>query len=293
MSASLIGQLVFDGFAMGLVFVILASGLVLITSVNRMLFMAYGMFYTIGAYTTWYVMNFLHLPYFAALLLGMLGSGILGIICYLLIFKRLQYVQGGFLASLIASMGLLMILNQGGLLTYGTVARKIPNVFTGIIQLWGMHFNVSKLVLITMGVATTVFLFWLYEKTAIGRSMRAVSYNPEVAALQGINPQIIYMLSLGMGTALAGLAGAFLAPIYGISPEMGNNVLWTVFLMCMLGGLDSLLGAVVGGVIIGQMLSFGTYYIGGIVEIIIFVVIGIVLYFKPTGLLGRGIDIGV
>jgi branched-chain amino acid transport system permease protein len=287
------GQLVFDGLATGLVFVILATGLVLIASVNKILFMAYGMFYTIGAYTTWYAVHNLSLPYFAGLVVGVIGSGILGILCYLLVFRRLQSLEGGFLATLIASMGLMMVLSQGNLLVFGTQQRSIPSVFTGSIQVFGINMMNSKLALIGMGVAVCLILFWIYEKTAVGRSMRAVSYLPDAAALQGVNSNWIYMITLGLGTALAGIAGAIIAPSYGISPQMGNNVIWTVMLMTMLGGMDSLLGAVAGGVVIGQILSFGQFYIGGMVQIILFIFIGVVLYFRPTGLLGRGIDIGI
>jgi len=287
------GQLVFDGLAMGLVFVILATGMVLITSVSKILFMAYGVFYTIGAFTTWYAVHYLQIPYFAALLVGVLGSGILGILCYLLIFLRLQHIRGGFLATLIASMGLLMLLNQSNLLIFGTSPRSIPNLFPTVLHLFGIRFATSKLILILLGIIVTVILFWIYEKTAIGRQMRAVSFLPEAATLQGVNSRKIYMLSLGLGTALAGVAGAILAPIYGLNNTMGDDIIWTVMLMMMLGGMDSLLGAVVGGVIIGQLLSFGQFFIGSQIQIIIFIIIGIVLYFKPNGLLGRGIDIGI
>jgi len=74
---------------------------------------------------------------------------------------------------------------------------------------------------------------------------------------------------------------------------MGNNVIWTVLLMMMVGGMDSLFGAVAGGLVIGEMMSFGLYYLGGVTQIIIFAVIGIILYIKPAGLLGRGVDIGI
>jgi branched-chain amino acid transport system permease protein len=289
----LIGQLVFDGLAMGLVFVILATGLVLITSVNKILFMAFGMFYTIGAYTTWYAVSLLQIPYFIALVIGVLGAGIIGVLCYILIFKRLMHVEGGFLATLIASMGLLMVLSQGGVLVFGTQPRSIPAVFPGMLHWFGINIPVAKLVLIGTGIVATLILFLVYEKTAIGRSMRAVSFQPEAAALQGIHTDRIYMMAIGIGTALAGIAGGILAPVYGITPQMGNDVVWTVMLMTMLGGMDSLLGAVAGGVVIGQLLSFGQFYIGSNIQIILFIFIGVVLYFKPNGLMGRGMDIGI
>jgi branched-chain amino acid transport system permease protein len=289
----LAGQLIFDGLAMGLVFVILASGLVLITSVNRILFMAYGMFYTIGAYTTWSCIEHLGVPYPVALLTGLVASGVLGIITYVLVLHRLNKLEGGFLSTLIASMGLLMLLNQGSLHLFGTQMQSIPPIFPGILHLNEITISYSKLGLIALSVATTIFLFLIYEKTSFGRSMRAVSYMPEGAALQGMNSTKIYIITMGLGTALAGFAGGAIAPAYSISPDMGANVVWTVMLMMMLGGMDSLLGAVVGGVVIGQILSFGQYYIGSAVQIVVLVFVGVVLYFRPAGLLGRGIDIGI
>jgi branched-chain amino acid transport system permease protein len=289
----LAGQLMFDGLAMGLVFVLLATGLVLIASVNRILFMAYGMFYTIGAYATWWIMHTLTLPYFASLILAVIFAAAIGMLCQLALFNPLMKKEGGFLATLIASMGLLNILSQGDLLVFGTVARSIPTVFPGVLHISSLNMPVAKMALIIIGVVVTLLLFFVYEKTGFGRAMRTVAFLPEVASLQGINVNRIYILTLGLGTAIAGIAGAILAPTYGINPAMGNNILWTVLLMSMLGGMDSLLGAVVGGVVIGQLLSFGQFYIGSAIQIIIFVVIGVVLYFRPNGLLGRGINIGV
>lgn len=289
----LVGQLLFDGLAMGLVFVILAGGMVLITSVSKILFMAYGMFYTLGAYVVWFCVRQIELPYFVSLPIGLFVAAIVGVICYLLIFKRLQYSEGGFLATLIASMGLLLVLGQGGLLVYGTVPRSVPNVFSGSLTLGDMTITFDKLALIAMGVIIVLILFWVYEKTSIGRAMRAVSFKAETASLMGVNTSWVYMMTLGLGTALAGFAGGILAPSYGINPAMGSNILWTIILMCMLGGMDSLLGAVFAGAIIGQILSFGQYFIGGTVQIAIFVIIGIVLFFRPQGLLGKGIDIEV
>jgi branched-chain amino acid transport system permease protein len=289
----LVGQLFFDGLATGLVFVILATGLVLITSVSKILFMAYGMFYTIGAYTTWYVMKTLSFPYVAALVVAILATGILGALVYLLVFRRLQKIPGVFMSTLIASIGLMMFLNQANLLVFGTSPRSIPSVFRGNLTISGVGMPIGKLALIVIGVFVCMLLFLVYEKTGLGRSMRAVSFLPETAALQGINASRVYMVTIGVGTALAGIAGGLIAPTYGMSTSMGSNVIWTVMLMCMLGGMDSLLGAVVGGLIIGQILSFGQYFIGSAVQILLFLLIGVVLYFKPDGVLGRGIDIEI
>ncbi len=289
----LFGQLFVDGFAMGLVFVIMATGLVLVTSVNKIIFIAYGMFYTLGAYTTWYTLNYFGVNYFLALAIGVLGTGLIGALSYILIFSRLRLVEKAFLASLIAAMGLQMALAQGAILIFGTLMRSIPRVFDKTLTFWGITLVADKLMLIVLSILVCLGLFLVYEKTRLGRSMRAVSFAPEAATLTGINSNSVCILTMGIACGIAGIAGGLLAPCYGISPEMGNNIIWTVMLMAMLGGIDSLIGAVFGGIVIGQLLSFGQYYIGSTIQIIIFIVIGIILYFRPNGLMGRGVDIGI
>jgi len=287
------GQLFFNGLAIGLVYVMLCSGMVLIQSVNNIIFIAYGQFYTIGAFMTWVFVQKVHLPYFVGLLFAVVVSFILGALTYLLILRRIQFTQGKFLATLIASTGLMLVLGQGGLLVFGTTPQSIPPIFPGMFEVLGVHVQVDKLTVIIMGIIITLALFWFYERTRIGIGMRAIAFKPEIASLFGINVDMVFMVTLGVGTALAGVAGGVIAPTYGIDPMMGQNVVWTIMAMTMVGGADSLLGALAGGVIVGQVLSFGQYYIGGLVQVVLFGVIGVILYFRPKGLLGRGLDIGV
>lgn len=288
-------QLIFDGFAMGLVYVLLATGNVILCSVNKIIFIAYAAFYTIGSYLVWSILEYTPLPYFAALIVASLGAGLLGIIVYNLIFKKhqMRITSGGFLATMLASMGLNMVLNQCILLIFGSTSKAVPSVFGGTFEFAGIHIAKDKVMLIVVGIVVCMALFYVYEKTKLGRSMRAVSIDPEVATMFGIRANNIYMLSLGLACTVAALAGGILAPAYGISPSMGNNIYWTVSLMTMFGGCDSLPGAVVGGIVIGQILSFGQYLIGSYVQIVVFLVIGIMLYFRPNGLMGRGIDVGI
>jgi branched-chain amino acid transport system permease protein len=287
------GQLLFNGLAIGLVYVMLCSGMVLIQSVNNIIFIAYGQFYTIGAFLTWVFVKQVHLPYFVGLAFAVIVSFILGALTYLLILRRIQFTQGKFLATLIASTGLMLVLGQGGLLVFGTTPQSIPPIFPGMFKVLGINIHVDKLTVIIMGIIITLALFWFYERTRVGIGMRAVAFKPEIASMFGINVDKVFMVTLGVGTALAGVAGGVIAPTYGIDPMMGQNVVWTIMAMTMVGGADSLLGALAGGVVVGQVLSFGQFYIGGLVQVVLFVVIGVILYFRPKGLLGRGIDIGV
>ena len=145
-------QLFVDGLAMGLVFVLLAAGLVLIMSVSKILFMTYGVFYTVGAYTTWFIIDKFDLPYFAALAIGVLLAGILGSLCYVLVLQRLQKVEGAFLATLIASMGLLMIMEKLVVVIFGTMPRKIPAIFPGTLEFGGITILNDKVLLIALFV---------------------------------------------------------------------------------------------------------------------------------------------
>lgn len=287
------GQLFFDGLAMGVVFVVLACGMVLIMSVNKIMFLTYGVFYTIGAYATWYAMNTTGMNYFIALVIGIAFASGLGMLCHVFVFKQLQKVPRSFLSTLIASVGLMLILTQGGVLIYGPLARNIPSVFPGTIEIAGIILTNSKIMLMAMSMSIGLALFWIYTKTAFGRSMQAVAYLPEAAALQGVNHSMILLFSMALGCGMAGAAGGILAPTYGMNPNMGTMVIWTVLLMCMFGGMNSLLGAVFGGLVVGQALSFGQFYIGSAVQIVVFIGIMVLLYFRPHGLLGTEQNLGV
>jgi branched-chain amino acid transport system permease protein len=286
-------QLAFDGLTIGLIYVILAAGLVLILSVTEIFFVAYGQFYMWGAYIAWYSVDRFHLPYLVGVVIAVVAAAVFGLASYVFIFQRMQRADNRFLITVTAALGISLILAQAVLLVFGTQPKSIPNVFSGAFDVGGVHMEVKKLALIGMGVLVTVVLFLVYEKTRLGRAMRAVSLNPDVAAIHGINPTRIFLLTMGIGCALAGLAGALLAPAYNLSSGMGDNVIASVLLMTMLGGMDSLLGAVFGGLVVGQILSFGQYYVHQMNVVYLFLFIGLVIYFRPNGLLGRRSDLGV
>jgi len=291
---SLFFQLVLDGMGMGLVYVILAAGLVLILSVSKIFFVAYGQFYMIGAYVMWAALVLLEVPFVIALLLAVTATTILGLLSYRLIFQGLQYVERQFLAMIVAAMGLMMILGQAGLIAFGTVVRGVPTVFSGVVRVGGVSIALDKLLLIGFGLVITAALFFIYERTRIGRAMRAVAFRPDTASLQGVNTNRIYLVTLGIASALAGFAGGIMAPVYVVHPEMGQNIFLPVLLVVMLGGQGSLVGAVFGGLLLGLTLSFGGYYMGGLAQILLFLIIGIVIFLRPGGLLGKaGAGVGL
>lgn len=283
---TLLGQLILDGIVTGLVYVILAVGLVLILSVSRIFFIAYGQFYMLGAYIVWGSLALLRIPYFVGLFMAVIVTSILGMLCYQFIFRYIQSRGGQFLANIVAAIGLMMIMGQAGLLVFGTIARSVPPLFPGILSVGNISIPIAKLVLVILTLVIAICAFLIYEKAKIGRAMRAVSLNPEAATLQGVKTNIVYLATMGFGCALAGFGGGVMAPVYVIYPEMGYNIILSVLLVIMLGGMGSMLGAVFGGLVLGITLVFGQYFLGSMAQIFLFVVIGIIIFFRPGGLLG-------
>lgn len=280
-------QLVVDGLAMGMVYVLLASGFNLIIGISRILFIAYAEFYMLGAYILWGLMVPLKFPFPVALCAATLAPAILGGIIYLVIFRYIQYKEQQFLTNIVAAIGLMMLMSQAALLVFGTESRGMPSVFRGMVNVGGIRISVEKVVLIGLTLAVLIGLHFLLQKTRIGRAMRAVSFRADVAALQGVNSNMIYLATMVVGCALAGFAGGIMAPVFALSPTMGAITL-LIILVVMLGGIGSMPGAILAGLILGITLSFGQYFIGGgLARILFFAVIVIILFFRPGGLLGQ------
>ena len=291
MSVSTLAQLVVDGLAMGLVYVLLASGINLIIDISGVLFIAYGQFYMIGAYILFALVVLLKVPFFVALCVATIMPAILGGIIYRLVFHRIRLMDRQFLNGIVAAVGLMLLIGQAGLLAFGTSSRGVGTVFKGMLKLGGISVSFEKLVLILLGVAVLLGLHVILQKTNVGRAMRAVSFSPDIAALQGINSNAIYLLSMAIGCGLAGFSGGVMAPVFALYPEMGSITL-LILLVVMLGGIGSMPGAILAGLILGVTLSFGQYFLGsGLAQILFFAVVGLILFFRPGGLLGEDAEI--
>jgi len=280
-------QLIVDGLAMGLVYVLLASGFNLIMTVPKVLFIAYGEFYMLGAYALWGLVLLGNVPFLPALCLATIATAILGGIVYRLIFQRIQYMEQQFLTNIIAAMALSMIIAQGSLLVFGTESRGMPSIFPGIVNMGSITIPVEKVVLVALTLAVLIGLNTFLQKTNYGRAMRAVSFNADVAALQGVSANMTCLVTMAVGCGLAGFAGGLMAPVFALSPKMGSITIFVLFVV-MLGGIGSMVGAILAGLILGMTLSFGQFFFGsGLSQISFFVVIFIILYFRPGGLLGK------
>lgn len=283
MTAELFAQLTVNGLAIGLIYVLVASGLIILLGVVRIFNFAHAEFYMLGAFITFGACEILHLNFFLSIVIAMVVVTALGALCYRYIFRSLQ---GDILLCTGASIGLSMILMRGALLGFGTQERGLHPPFTGNIGVGFVTLPAEKVIAIALCLAVMLGLYFLLMRTKIGKAMRAVKQDSEVAALQGINTKKIYTFAFACACALAGLAGGIVAPVFSVTPAMGHSIFLKSLMVLTVGGMQSMIGGVIGGVVVGLITSFGMFYVGGLTEILIFGIIGVILAFKPYGIFG-------
>jgi len=297
MTIELFVQLVLNGLGLGMLYVLIVLGVEVILRGTKILNFAHGQIYMLGAYSFFVFYWVFRIHFFIALIFSAISIALLGVISYLALFNTVQrrFIVGApmsyrLLISAMASVGLMMILDQGTLLVFGTSERGIPSIFPQMIRVGNIIFPLERLVIIILSLLICGGLYLLMFKTKLGKAMRAVSFDAEVCALQGINTFQIYLISFGVGCALAGLAGAIVAPVFSVTPDMGHAIIFTAFLVMIVGGFGSYKGAILGGVLGGLVLSFGFQFFGGAAEAFLFIFVIIILIFKPGGLLGEAHD---
>jgi len=163
----------------------------------------------------------------------------------------------------------------------------MPSIFPGIVNIGDITIPTEKMVLIALTLAVLIGLKIFLQKTRPGRAIRAVTFNADVATLQGVSANMTCLATMAIGCGLAGLGGGVMAPVFALSTGMGNITIFVIFVV-MLGGIGSMVGAIIAGLILGITLSFGQFFFGtGLSQIIFFVVVFIILYSRPGGLFGK------
>ena len=288
MEVTLLAQGALNGIMLGLNYGLVALGLSLIFGIMRIVNFAHGEMYMLGGYITYYLFGVFGLNYFATLALAVLLVGLLGMVLEKIIFRPLTNRPEVALTSLIAAVGLAWVFQMLAVICFGELDKDIPTVFKGILRFGGVVITVERLVAIVMGVALVVVLSLFLKRTKLGKAIRAVAEDKEAAALQGIRVTRISALSFGIGSGLAAAAGAIITPIFIINPSMGGEVILKAFLVVILGGMGSIPGAMIGGLVLGFIESYGCLFFAvPTVSVITFVLIILILIVRPQGLLGH------
>jgi len=278
-------QSILNGFSSAGIYILVALGLTLVLSIMNIVQLAHGEIYMIGAYGVYYITTSLGLNFFLALVISTLLMGGLGIVLERLCFRPLR---GQFDRAAIASIGLILILQNVVLSIAGGDPRSYMSPFTGVLKILGVAISWDRLSIVLFGFGLVAALFLFIRMTKTGQAMLAISQDRDGAALQGINIDRISMAAMFLGCALAAIAGALVGAIFSVSPTMGGFALMKGIAVIILGGLGSIPGAVVGGLIIGLidgiMPILTTTHIAGLIG---FGAIIIILLFRPQGISGH------
>lgn len=283
-------QRVFDGLQSGAIYAILALAIVIIFRASGLLNFAQG---EIAMFTTFVAWNLFDvgLPWWVATVLSIAVGFVVGAVLYRLLIVRLGGGAANPLAVVMVTIGLFLMLNDGAGVIWGTEARAVPRVFgDGRVELLGAGIAVQVLgILVVLGVLVVAFGV-LFQRTKLGLALRAVTSNQESASLAGIKVTTTLMVGWGLAAAIGSLAGTFTASAVALDKNMMQVVLIYAFAAATLGGFDSPLGAVVGGLIIGVVSELVVGYVdvvGGDLRLLPgFALVLIVLLVRPQGLFG-------
>ena len=273
------------GLMLGGIYSLVSIGLNLIFGVIRVVNFAQGEFVMLGMYATFACYSFLHMdPYLAIVIVFPLLFAF-GMLVQRFILQRLQNEP---MMQIFATFGLLILLQNLILGITGGAAYSVRIPLASVsVGAGGVQVSVTRLIALAAVTVVALALQWGLHTTMAGRAVRAVAQDRRAARLMGINVERTYMLTFGLGAALAGVAGALLTPIFTLSPQIGGNFILAAFAVVVLGGLGSVMGAYIGGFLIGLTEALAGFYLDpSLKQAIWFVIFIIMLVVRPTGLFG-------
>jgi branched-chain amino acid transport system permease protein len=283
---ALFGQLLL-GLINGSFYAVLSLGLAVIFGLLNIINFTHGAQYMMGAFVAWMLLNYLGIGYWWALILAPITVGITGIIIERALLKHLYHLDH--LYGLLLTFGLALVI-QGLFRNYYGVSGlpyTIPSVLSGGQNL-GFMFLPNYRGWVVVASALVCFGTWfMIEKTRLGAYLRAATENPEMVNAFGINVPLLVTLTYGFGVGLAAFAGVLAAPIYSVNPNMGADIIIVVFAVVVIGGMGSILGAIVTGFGLGLVEGLTRVFYPEASATVIFIIMAIVLLLKPAGLFGR------
>lgn len=283
-SAHLLLQGLAIGVVTGILYVLVALGLTLIYGILHIVNFAHGEIYMLGAMAVFYLHVVSGIPLPVSLLLIPLLAVLLGLLIERGVFRPLR---GQWLQLVVASVGVSLVIQSLGWIAFGIQEKNVPSIFPGVMEVVGVRLPYERLFAAGIGLVLVAGLYLLVYCTKVGLAMRAIEEDEETARMLGINADRVAAVSVALGFALAALGGAFVAPIYSLNPGMGFEVLLMSFIIIILGGLGSITGTVLAGLLVGVLQSIGAVVFGAeAAYAIVFTVMIAVLIVRPAGLLG-------
>jgi len=282
----LLGQLLL-GLVNGAFYAMLSLGLAVIFGLMDEVNFAHGAFFMMGAMFTWMGGQYFHLNFWWMLLLAPLLVGLVGMLVERLMLRRLRGMDP--IYGLLLTFGLTLLIEGVFRSFYGVAGEPYspPDLLGGTLDLGFMYLPLYYVFAMLASLLVCLGTWLLIERTKLGAYLRAGTENPSLVQAFGINFPLLVMLTFAFGSALAGLAGVLAAPIIQVSPLMGSNLIIVVFAIVVIGGMGSVMGAIVSGLALGVIEGLAKVFYSPISTTVVFILMAVVLTVRPAGLFGK------
>jgi len=289
-NGSLIMIQVMSGLSVGMFLFLVSVGMSLIFGVTRVVNLAHGSFYMVGAYMMVSLVEFLPerwWGFWLALLLAPIGVALLGGVVEVALLRRIYHRDP--LMQLILTFGLILVVSTLVLLVWGPDNKSVerPEALAGSVTLFGQFFPSYYLLVLVLAPLVAVGMWMVFYRTRWGMLIRAATVDREMLGALGVNVAALYTQVFVFGSWLAGLGGALAAPTVAVALGMDSDVLVNAFVVVVVGGLGSFAGSFISAVLVGVLQSFGILIFPAISIVLLFAVMAVVLIVRPWGLLGR------
>ena len=284
-----------NGAVIGIIYALIAVGVTLIFSILKIVNFAHGDLYMLGGYCAYYIITLLGMPPLAAMFLSMAALFVLAIVLERLLLTPLydDATERKDEYGLIVTFGLAFFLRNIAVIAFGPFPLKPPSFIPGVQKFGGMIVTNDRLFAGGVGIALILALLYFMHRTIWGQALDAVSQSRESAAIVGINTRRFNSFAFGIGAALAAAAGALIAPIFSLAPDMGVLPNIHAFVIVILGGMGSVLGSILAGLLLGEAESLFTAFFPDPTRALAYtnafglLILMIVLVFRPQGFFGR------
>jgi len=280
-------QLVINGILLGGIYALISVGLTLIWGVMQIVNFAHGEYLMLGMYATFWLFYLFGMDPYVSLFFVAPLLFLLGLLTHRVVIRPI--LDAPHVAQIFATVGVSIILQNLAQVLWKADYRSVP-IHYGIsnLKVAGLIISFPRLVAFAITLAMVIALFLFLKKTYLGKALRATADNKRAAQLMGIDVGRLYYLALGIGNACVGIAGGILVPMYSVFPTVGQYFVLTAFVVVVLGGMGSMTGALIGGLIIGVVEAFSGFYLApALKEVVYFLVFILILVFKPSGLMGK------
>ncbi len=279
-----------DGLIQGCIYMTMAFGMVLVFSILGILNWTHGQFYMLGAFVVYYAVTAAGIPFPIGILISAIIIGGLGVLVEKFIIERVTVSSAqGALYITVATIALIFFFEGAASMLFGMQDKGLAMVLPGGLNLGSFSVSYQKIAVVIFTLVIMITMYIVLNYTKVGLAIRAAAQEPDAASLYGVSVERLSLIVMGIGCGLAAMAGCIMAPLYVVNPFIGGIPMIMSLLAIVIGGLGSLSGAIVGGLILGFLNSVVAYHLSYFSEVVLFLLVIIILLVRPQGLFGTSL----